>query len=126
MCPSSVRWNSTGASVGPSVRPWVSTLAPISERALSNSMMLVSSREVDPFSRSSCMEWCSVSSASSSWVRVAWHSKGCANSEVSERVLDRWVVCEDAVQRGELQDHAHLLVWRCEAQVAPVAAYQLE
>src|SRR5438105_14735746 len=89
-------------------------------------MMLVSSRVLGPLSRKSCIEWCSVCSASSSSVSVAWNSNGCANSEVSERVLDRWVVREDAVQRGELQDHAHLLVRRRESQVAPAAANQLE
>src|SRR5579859_3372881 len=89
-------------------------------------MMLVSSREPGPLSRSSCMEWCSVSSASSSRVRVAWNSNGCANSEVSERVLDRRVVGEDAIQRGQLQDHTHLLVRRREPQVAPAAPDQLE
>src|SRR5579859_476381 len=126
MWPSSRNVYSTGGSSGLSLRPCVMTLAPISPSALSNSITLVSSTEPATRSRRSCTEWWRVSSASSSWVRLAWNSKGSAKSEVSERVLDRRVVREDAIEGGQLEHDADLLVGRRQPEIAFRAAQHLE
>src|SRR5207248_1437090 len=126
MWPSSRNLYSTGGSSGLSLRPCVITFAPISPSALSKSITLVSSTEPRRRSRRSCTEWWRMSSASSSWVMLAWNSKGSAKSEVSERVLDRRVVREDAIEGGQLEHDANLLVRRRQPEVAFRAAQHLE
>src|SRR6266550_1682954 len=114
----------------PAGLPCVSTLLPISPSAVSKSMSGLSSARRPVARRRRSIDWCRMSSPSSSSENEARNSNSWCPAliglKAGEGFLDSRVVGEDPIQGGELQHETSLLVGRRQAQLALAAADLLQ